>query len=195
MTIATYDAIVLGAGAAGLMCAATAGQRGRRVLLLDHADQVGKKILISGGGRCNFTNLHARAETYLSANPHFAKSALARYTPADFIALVDAYGIAYHEKTLGQLFCDGSAKQIVAMLLGECAKGGVDIRCGETVEEVSHGDAMFRGTFGNLHSPLPTLSLQPAARRSPRWARLVSPTTLRAGSVSRSSNRVPRSCR
>lgn len=157
MTIATYDAIVLGAGAAGLMCAATAGQRGRRVLLLDHADQVGKKILISGGGRCNFTNLHARAETYLSANPHFAKSALARYTPADFIALVDAYGIAYHEKTLGQLFCDGSAKQIVAMLLGECAKGGVDIRCGETVEEVSHGDAMFRGTFGNLHFAAPNL--------------------------------------
>ncbi|SKB72837.1 BaiN/RdsA family NAD(P)/FAD-dependent oxidoreductase [Sphingopyxis flava] len=157
MTIATYDAIVLGAGAAGLMCAATAGQRGRRVLLLDHADRVGKKILISGGGRCNFTNIHARAETYLSANPHFAKSALARYTPADFIALVDAYGIAYHEKALGQLFCDGSAKQIVTMLLDECTKGGVDIRCGENVEEISHGDAMFRGAFGNLHFAAPSL--------------------------------------
>ncbi len=157
MTIATYDAIVLGAGAAGLMCAATAGQRGRRVLLLDHADQVGKKILISGGGRCNFTNIDARPETYLSANPHFAKSALARFTPADFIALVEAHGIAYHEKTLGQLFCDGSAKQIVDMLLGECAKGGVDIRCGEAVEKIEHSDATFRGNFGSLRFAAPSL--------------------------------------
>lgn len=157
MTIATYDAIVLGAGAAGLMCAVTAGQRGRRVLLLDHADQVGKKILISGGGRCNFTNIDARPETYLSANPHFAKSALARFTPADFIALVEAHGIAYHEKTLGQLFCDGSAKQIVDMLLGECAKGGVDIRCGEAVEKIEHSDATFRGNFGSLRFAAPSL--------------------------------------
>src|SRR3546814_3652333 len=107
------------------MCAAVAGQRGRRVLLLDHAEQVGKKILISGGGRCNFTNIYTAPDRYISANPHFAKSALARYTPADFIALVDGYGIAHHEKTLGQLFCDGSAKQFIAMLLGECSKGEI----------------------------------------------------------------------
>ncbi|MBN8844370.1 MAG: NAD(P)/FAD-dependent oxidoreductase [Sphingomonadales bacterium] len=149
MTLSDYDAIVLGAGAAGLMCAAVAGQRGRRVLLLDHADQVGKKILISGGGRCNFTNVNTAPDRFLSANPHFAKSALARYTPADFIALVNAYGIAYHEKTLGQLFCDGSAKQIVAMLLDECAKGGVDIRVGQPVSEVTHADGTFGVRFGD----------------------------------------------
>ncbi|WP_428679583.1 NAD(P)/FAD-dependent oxidoreductase [Sphingopyxis sp.] len=148
MAAPDYDAIVLGAGAAGLMCAAVAGQRGRRVLLLDHADQVGKKILISGGGRCNFTNIHTAPDRYISANPHFAKSALARYTPADFIALVDAYGIAHHEKTLGQLFCDGSAKQIVAMLLEECAKGGVDVRCGQPVADVAHADGAFSVRFG-----------------------------------------------
>jgi predicted Rossmann fold flavoprotein len=114
------DVIILGAGAAGLFAAGQAGQRGLRVALLEKADAPGKKILISGGGRCNFTNLGAGPGNYLSANPHFAKSALARYTPADFIALVERYGIAWHEKTLGQLFCDGSAKQIVAMLLEEC---------------------------------------------------------------------------
>ena len=149
MTTHDYDAIVLGAGAAGLMCAAVAGQRGRRVLLLDHAEQVGKKILISGGGRCNFTNIHTAPDRYISANPHFAKSALARYTAADFIELVNAYGIAHHEKTLGQLFCDGSAKQVVAMLLEECAKGGVDVRCGQPVREVTHGDGGFRMSFGD----------------------------------------------
>lgn len=157
MTVSDYDAVVLGAGAAGLMCAAVAGQRGRRVLLLDHADAVGKKILISGGGRCNFTNIHTSPATYISANPHFAKSALARYTPADFIALVDCHGIAWHEKTLGQLFCDGSAKQIVAMLLEEAAKGHVDIRCGQTVNQIDHSDNMFRGTFGNFHFTAPNL--------------------------------------
>ena len=150
MTTSDYDAIVLGAGAAGLMCAAVAGQRGRRVLLLDHADQVGKKILISGGGRCNFTNIHTAPDRYISANPHFAKSALARYTPADFIALVDRYGIAHHEKTLGQLFCDGSAKQVVAMLLDECARGGVDVRCGQPVRQVAHADGRFTVRFGDL---------------------------------------------
>ncbi|MBN90939.1 MAG: aminoacetone oxidase family FAD-binding enzyme [Erythrobacteraceae bacterium] len=131
-----FDAIVLGAGAAGLMCAARAGQRGRRVLLLERAATPGKKILISGGGRCNFTNLGAGPANYLSANPHFAKSALARYTARDFLALVESHGIAWHEKTLGQLFCDGSAKQIVAMLLEECAKGEVDLRCGEEIASV-----------------------------------------------------------
>lgn len=159
MPAADYDAIVLGAGAAGLMCAAVAGQRGKRVLLLDHADQVGKKILISGGGRCNFTNIHTRPEAYISANPHFAKSALARYTAADFIALVEAYGIAYHEKTLGQLFCDGSAKQIVAMLRAECAKGGVDVRCGQPVGAVSHAHGRFTVRFGDQDFTAPALVL------------------------------------
>ena len=135
----SYDAIVLGGGAAGLMCAARAGQRGRRVLVLEKADRPGKKILISGGGRCNFTNIGAGPANYLSANPHFAKSALARYTPRDFLDLVERYGIAWHEKTLGQLFCDGSAKQIVDMLLEECAKGDVALRCGEEVASVEHG--------------------------------------------------------
>jgi len=149
MATTEFDAIVLGAGAAGLMCAAVAGQRGRRVLLLDHADQVGKKILISGGGRCNFTNVNTTPDRFLSANPHFAKSALARYTPADFIALVDRYGIAHHEKTLGQLFCDGSAKQIVAMLLEEAAKAGVDVRTGQPVRDVTHADGKFTVRFGD----------------------------------------------
>ena len=133
-----YDAIILGGGAAGLMCAARAGQRGKRVLVLERAAAVGKKILISGGGRCNFTNLHTAPDRYLSANPHFAKSALARYTARDFLNLVEAYGIAWHEKTLGQLFCDGSARQIVDMLLAECAKGPVDVRCGVEIGEVDH---------------------------------------------------------
>ncbi len=116
---------MLGAGAAGLMCALVAAQRGRRVAVLDRAERIGKKILISGGGRCNFTNLYCTAENFLSANPHFARSALARYTPADFIALVEKHGIAYHEKTLGQLFCDRSATQIVDMLEQECRVAGV----------------------------------------------------------------------
>ncbi len=138
-----FDAIVFGAGAAGLFCAATAGQRGKRVLLLDHNAEVGRKILISGGGRCNFTNVHTAPDRYLSANPHFAKSALARYTPADFIKLVDSYGIAWHEKTLGQLFCDQSAKQIVAMLLDECARGSVTLRLGGETGAVEHRDGRF----------------------------------------------------
>ena len=139
-----YDAIVLGAGAAGLMCAAVAGQRGRRVLVIDHAEKAGKKILISGGGRCNFTNTGTAPDRFLSANPHFARSALARYTPADFLALVERYGIAWHEKTLGQLFCDGSARQIVAMLLDECDKGAVDFAFGRPVGAVDHADGRFR---------------------------------------------------
>src|ERR1700746_3356694 len=118
--IRNFDAIVLGAGAAGLLCAIEAGKRGRRVAVLERAERIGKKILISGGGRCNFTNLHTRPENFLSANPHFSKSALARYTPSDFIALVELHGIRYHEKTKGQLFCDGSAREIVALLQEEC---------------------------------------------------------------------------
>ncbi len=138
-----YDAIILGAGGAGLMAALTAGQAGARILVLDHADRAGKKILISGGGRCNFTNVHTAPDRFLSANPHFAKSALSRYTPHDFLALVERCGIAWHEKTLGQLFCDGSARQIVAMLLAECEKGGVEVRCGEDITEVSHANGVF----------------------------------------------------
>ncbi|MCP9222038.1 NAD(P)/FAD-dependent oxidoreductase [Erythrobacter sp. LQ02-29] len=149
-----YDAIILGGGAAGLFCAAIAGQRGRRVLVLERSETVGRKILISGGGRCNFTNLGTGPENYLSANPHFAKSALARYTPRDFLDLIERYGIAWHEKTLGQLFCDGSARQIVDMLVAECDKGGVEIVTGaevslvEAIEDgyhVSSHDASYRG--------------------------------------------------
>ena len=146
-----YDVIILGAGGAGLMCAARAGQAGKRVLVIDHADAPGKKILISGGGRCNFTNVNTSAERFLSANPHFAKSALGRYRPADFIALVDAYGIAWHEKTLGQLFCDGSAKQIVAMLMDECAKGAVDFAFSTDIGEIGHADGLFRA--GGAEAP------------------------------------------
>ena len=138
-----HDAIILGGGAAGLFCAAVAGQRGRRVLVLEKAEAVGKKILISGGGRCNFTNLGAAPQNYLSANPHFAKSALARYTARDFLDLVERHGIAWHEKTLGQLFCDGSAKQIVAMLLAECEKGAVEVRTGQEIGGVAHDGESF----------------------------------------------------
>ncbi|PZU18104.1 MAG: aminoacetone oxidase family FAD-binding enzyme [Citromicrobium sp.] len=141
-----FDAIVLGAGAAGLMCAARGGQRGLSVLVLEGAAEPGRKILISGGGRCNFTNLGAGPANYLSANPHFAKSALARYTPRDFLSLVEAHGIAWHEKTLGQLFCDGSARQVVAMLLEECARGNVTLRCAETVRAVDAGYAVTTDT-------------------------------------------------
>jgi predicted Rossmann fold flavoprotein len=141
----SHDVIIIGAGAAGLMCALTAGQRGRRVVLLDHLDRAGAKILISGGGRCNFTNLDGGlADRYLSANPHFAKSALGRYQPADFLALVEAHGIAWHEKTLGQLFCDGSARQIVAMLEDECARGGVETKLLTRIAAISRPDENFR---------------------------------------------------
>jgi predicted Rossmann fold flavoprotein len=166
MKAGNYDAIILGAGGAGLMCALTAGQRGRRVLAIDHASGPGKKILISGGGRCNFTNVNATSghaqERYLSANPHFAKSALGRYTPQDFIDLVTAHRIAFHEKTLGQLFCDGSARQIVSMLMDECDKavgqgGRVDFSFGLSVGEVSHDGAEFRVNYGGLRATAPKL--------------------------------------
>lgn len=146
----SFDLIIVGAGAAGLMCAIEAGRRGRRVALLDHAERVGKKILISGGGRCNFTNLHCRPENFLSANPHFARSALARYTPADFIALIEKHGIAYHEKTLGQLFCDGSAEQVVAMLLRECAASNVSIFLRANVRTVRRENQPGSGSSGAM---------------------------------------------
>jgi predicted Rossmann fold flavoprotein len=152
-----FDAIVLGAGAAGLFCAAMAGQRGRRVLLIDHAPEPGRKILISGGGRCNFTNLGTSPDRYLSQNPHFAKSALSRYTATDFVALVERHRIAWHEKTLGQLFCDGSARQIVAMLTAECARGGVDLSCGSPIAGVDHADGQYRVTFAQRIATAPAL--------------------------------------
>jgi hypothetical protein len=135
----SFDAVILGGGAAGLMCAIEAGKRGRRVAVLEHADRLGKKILISGGGRCNFTNLHCRPENFLSSNPHFAKSALARYTPADFLALVEKHGIPYHEKMLGQLFCDRSARDILTMLEAECQSAGVRIFVNTKIREVERG--------------------------------------------------------
>jgi predicted Rossmann fold flavoprotein len=152
-----FDAIILGAGGAGLMAAATAGQRGRRVMVIDHAKEPGKKILISGGGRCNFTNVGAGAERYLSVNPHFAKSALGRYRPEQFIALVDRHGIAWHEKTLGQLFCDGSARQIVSMLLDECTKGDVTIRCGQAIRAIDHADGHYAVSYGDCIATAPAL--------------------------------------
>ena len=159
MSAAQFDAIVLGAGAAGMMAAATAGQRGKRVLLLDHADEPGKKILISGGGRCNFTNLGTAPDRYLSANPHFAKSALGRFSPQDFLALVERHGIAWHEKTLGQLFCDGSARQIVALLVEECRAGGVALALGQSVSAVTHADGQFRVSAGGHDYTAPALVL------------------------------------
>ncbi len=137
-----FDVLILGAGAAGLMCAIEAGRGGKRVAVLDHADRIGKKILISGGGRCNFTNIYCSPDNFLSANPHFCKSALARYTPHDFLALVSKHGIPYHEKTLGQLFCDRSARDIVALLEEECRQAGVHIFLNAKVEKV-HRTASF----------------------------------------------------
>jgi predicted Rossmann fold flavoprotein len=130
-----------------MMCALEAGRRGRRVVLLDHAERAGKKILISGGGRCNFTNIHCRAENFLSENPHFAKSALARFTPADIIALIEKHGIRYHEKTLGQLFCDRSAQDVVAMLERECTEAGVRLLTGTQVRSVVHNGQFVVDTF------------------------------------------------
>jgi len=153
----TYDVIVLGAGGAGLMCALTAGQAGKRVLVLDHNAEPGRKILISGGGRCNFTNVQSAPDRFLSANPHFAKSALGRYTPQDFVDMVDRHGIAWHEKTLGQLFCDGSAKQIVAMLMAECAAGQVAFAFGDSVRDLGHADGVFSIAHGDRHSTAPAL--------------------------------------
>jgi len=157
MQATSFDAIILGAGGAGLMCALTAGQAGKRVLVIDHADAPGKKILISGGGRCNFTNIGAVPERYISANPHFAKSAMRRYLPNDFIGMVERHGIAYHEKTLGQLFCDGSAKQIVAMLLDECEAGGVTLSLGRSIGAVEQAVGHFRVDYGDRVATAPAL--------------------------------------
>ncbi len=150
-----FDAIIVGAGAAGLFCAALAGQAGRRVLVLDNGKKPGRKILMSGGGRCNFTNLYVEPAAYLSANPHFCKSALARYTQWDFIDLVGKHGIAWHEKTLGQLFCDDSAEQIVTMLMAECDKGGVTVRLRSEVLAIARDDSGYTLTLngGTVTTP------------------------------------------
>lgn len=151
----SYDAIIIGAGAAGMMCAAVAGQRGHRVLLLDHAKKIGEKIRISGGGRCNFTNIHCGPQNFLSQNKHFMKSALRRYGPKDFIALVERYGIEYHEKTMGQLFCDGSAQQIIDMLLSECEKGDVELKAGFSITQIRYEDGCYivEGDEGSFKAP------------------------------------------
>src|SRR3954447_22590191 len=141
-----FDVIVIGGGAAGLMCALTAGRRGRRVALLEHNTRVGLKIAISGGGRCNFTNIHAAPENYLSGNPRFCASALARYTPQDFVALVEKHRIPYHEKKLGQLFCDSSSRQIIEMLLAECAIAEVEVVCNCRVESIEKPERFSLGT-------------------------------------------------
>ena len=149
-----FDALVLGGGAAGLLCAIEAGKRGRRVAVLEHADRTGKKILISGGGRCNFTNIHCLPENFISANEHFAKSALVRYTPADFIALVEKHRIPYHEKTLGQLFCDRSAQDITELLESECRAAGVQIFLQSRVREVQRtAEFVVRTESGEFHAP------------------------------------------
>ncbi len=174
-----FDAIILGAGAAGLMCAIEAGKRGRRVAVLEHADRPGKKILISGGGRCNFTNIYCQPENFLSANPHFAKSALARYTPADFIALVEKHRIAYHEKTLGQLFCDGSSRSILDMLEAECRAAGVQMFLSASVEEVSRTtEFVVRSKENEFRAP--ALVVATGGLSSRRWAPPVLDTILPA---------------
>ncbi|WP_233965537.1 BaiN/RdsA family NAD(P)/FAD-dependent oxidoreductase [Pectobacterium versatile] len=144
-----FDAVIIGAGAAGMFCAAQAGQRGLRVLLLDNGKKAGRKILMSGGGRCNFTNMYAEPAAYLSHNPHFCKSALARYTQWDFISLVNSHRIAYHEKTLGQLFCDDSAQQIVDMLVTECERANVTLRLRSEVTSVEKSDDLFTVQLSN----------------------------------------------
>eukprot|EP01041_Mallomonas_annulata_P028860 gene28860-50760_t len=158
----TWDVVIVGAGAAGLFCAGVAGQRGLKVLLLDHSDKLAEKIRISGGGRCNFTNIDTAPDRYLSANPHFAKSALGRYTPADFIEMVQAHGIAFHEKTLGQLFCDDSARQIVEMLMDECDKseaagGRVDFAFHAPISDVRRADDLYHVVYNGLKASAPAL--------------------------------------
>ena len=147
-----YDVIIIGAGAAGLMAAITAGKKGKKVLLIEHTQKVGEKIRISGGGRCNFTNIHAKKTNYLSQNPHFITSALASYTPQDFIGLIESHQIAYHEKTLGQLFCDGSSKQIISMLVNLCQKHNVEIKTNCSVDDVSKNDHFSLSTSEGVFS-------------------------------------------
>jgi hypothetical protein len=167
--VENFQVIVIGAGAAGMMCAIEAGRRGRSVLVLDHASAPGEKIRISGGGRCNFTNVHAKAaERFLGANPRFALSALRRYTPKDFIAWVDRHGIAWHEKTLGQLFCDGSARQIIDMLLAEMKTAGVTLRLSTTVERIEKTDGGFEVAVGGARIACESLVVATGGKSIPK---------------------------
>ncbi len=190
-----FDAIIIGAGAAGLMCALTAGQRGRKVLLLEHTDKAGAKILISGGGRCNFTNLDSAPNRFSSGNPHFCTSALSRYTQSDFIALVQRHRIPFHEKTLGQLFCDGSARAIVAMLLEECALAASICGWGRPSPSVTRGRSIPRRNRIRDTSPRRPWCWRRAGFRFRRWARRASVTTSRGSSVCASPKHCPGSCR
>jgi len=153
--VRSTDVVIIGAGAAGLMCALTAAERGRQVLLIDHANKAGKKILMSGGGRCNFTNMYADPANFASKNPHFCKSALARYTPWDFIAMVTKHGVPYHEKKLGQLFCDNRSKDILEMFLDECRQAGVDLRLGTSVQQIEKTESgyLLSTEMGQIASP------------------------------------------
>ena len=182
MAIRKFDVLILGAGAAGLLCAAEAGKRGRRVAIIERADRAGKKILISGGGRCNFTNIYSQPDNFVSSNPHFAKSALARYTPADFIALVEKHGIPYHEKTLGQLFCDRSASDITEMLELECRNAGVKTFLNYADSRGSAHDGVCDSYRSGRISARRCWWLRPADSRSPKWAPPLSATTLRGNS-------------
>ena len=164
----SYDVLVIGAGAAGLMCAIEAGRRGRRVLVVDHARAPGEKIRISGGGRCNFTNTRTAPAAFLSENPRFCISALSRYTPADFIALVDRYGVAWHEKALGQLFCDGSAKQIIDLLLAEMRAAGVTLRLGTSVSGVEQAETGFRLEAGEARLACQSLVIATGGKSIPK---------------------------
>jgi predicted Rossmann fold flavoprotein len=163
-----FDVVILGAGAAGMMCAIEAGRRGRRVLLIDHAQAPGEKIRISGGGRCNFTNLRTTPASFLSRNPHFSVSALRRYTQADFIGKVEAHGIAWHEKTLGQLFCDGSARQIIEMLTGECRDAGVRFLLGASVGDVGRSAGGFTVTAGGERFDCASLVIATGGKSIPK---------------------------
>jgi predicted Rossmann fold flavoprotein len=155
--VRSTDVVIIGAGAAGLMCAITAAERGRQVLLIDHANKAGKKILMSGGGRCNFTNMYADPANFASENPHFFKSALARYSPWDFIAMVDKHGVPYHEKKLGQLFCDNKSKDILMMLLTECQQAGVDLRLDTSVRQIEKTEAGYELSTDMGHVASPSL--------------------------------------
>ncbi len=189
----SFDALILGGGAAGLMCAIEAGKRGRRVAVLEHADRLGKKILISGGGRCNFTNLHCHPENFLSSNPHFAKSALARYTPQDFIALVEKHDIPYHEKTLGQLFCDRSARDILGMLEAECEHAGVSIFLNTKIQNIER-TTDFIARAPNAEFKAPALVVATGGLSIPKIGATPLATTWRGSSASPSATPGPASC-
>jgi predicted Rossmann fold flavoprotein len=190
-----YDVIVLGAGAAGLMCAAIAGQRNRHVALLDHNAQAGRKILISGGGRCNFTNIYCAPDRFLSENPHFAKSALALYTPHHFLEVVKRYGIAWHEKTLGQLFCDHSSRAILDMLLTECERSRIDLVLNARGIRVERVSGAFSITCAAGEFTSEALVVATGGLSIPNSEPPASPTTSPASSAFALSSRVPRSCR